>query len=85
MGMGFDGEVVVEEGGRVTLTGLPYEAGRTVRFHFETPEEANARAAAETGDALDKLAEYLHEKYPKMPVLSDEALSRESIYEDCGI
>ena len=84
MGMAFDGEAVVK-GGRLVLEGLPYEDGRTIRFHLEVPEDVNATRAAQAVDVLDELAEYLHRKYPDAPFLSDEAISRESIYKECGL
>lgn len=83
--MGFDGRSVVEEGGRVTVTGVPFEPGREVSVRVEPREEWVPASGAEVVADLDRLARGLKERHPDMPVLSDEAMSRESIYEDDGL
>ena len=34
--MAYDGEAIMGEGGTITLSGLPYEAGRRIKVHTES-------------------------------------------------
>lgn len=83
--MAFEGPSVVEEGGTVTVTGTPYEPGRKVDVSVRPREEWVQAPAAEVVADLRAMARWLKEKYPDTPPLSDEAMSRESMYEDDGL
>ena len=83
--MAFDVRSVVEEGGTVTVTGMPFETGREVDVRVEPRPERGEQSAAEVVADLRAMARWLKERRPDMPVLSDEAMSRESICEDDGL
>ena len=82
--MAFDGRSVVEEGGRVTVT-VPYEPGSEVDVRVEPHATVGRQSGAEVLAWLDEMAQWLHAKYPNAPLLSDEDISRESIYEADGL
>ena len=82
--MAFDGRSVVDEGRQVTVT-VPYEPGSDVDVRVEPHTEPVRQSAAEIVAGLRELARWLKEKYPDAPLLSDEDISRESIYADAGL
>lgn len=75
-------QAVVGKGGRIVVEESPFEEGQRVDLHAELRLGSGRRTAADVVASLDELALWLKAQRPNAPLLSDEALSRESIYED---
>ena len=88
--MGFDAQAVVEEGGRVTIIGVPYEVGRRVGVQVslahgtEDAQEPSELPAEKWIEAFHKSLGEIHARHPNTPVLTEDAMSRDSIYADQG-
>jgi hypothetical protein len=86
----FKTDGIVTDEGSIHTANLPFEKGQKVELvvwsksepdELSTPEEISRRLAG-----LEELDRWFKANRPKdLPRLSDEAISRESIYEDRGL
>lgn len=80
---------VVESGGHIATVDLPFTEGEKVAvvvWPSEAPVEPKLpRTPEERIDAFNEYIAGLAERHPNLPVLSDEAVSRDAIYEDRGL
>ena len=80
----FETEAVVDAEGHIEADGLPFKEGQKVRLIVWAAPESDPHAASVVAERLKAYDEHLawtKEHLRNLPVLSDEGMSRESIYE----
>ena len=87
----FRTEGVIDSSGHIEANGLPFDIGQRVQLVVWAAGDASVEGSAtqtspgeikRRRQAFDELLQWNREHLKNLPVLSDQAMSRESIYED---